>query len=42
MLFFSTRSASRAFAIRSHKKLVDCGANAPTGRRWAVDALNRK
>lgn len=37
MLYFTTRDAARAFAVRSNRTVTDLGADAP--KRWAVQVV---
>ena len=35
-MFFKTRSAARAYALKTNRKVSDMGSSAPAGRRWVV------
>lgn len=39
MFFFPTRSAARAYAVKTGRKITDMGSSAATGKRWGVKVL---
>lgn len=39
MLYFKNRKNARSFARKSNRSVVDRGAEARLGRRWAVRVL---